>query len=103
MKIFRIYDKKADDFMQSFEARNESVAMRQAVDGALNHHVISVHTEDFQLYCVAEDNEEVPGAVIGYERPRFVCEIADLVEADPDDPGYAGREAMLRAMTEETH
>ena len=80
MKVFAIKDAKAEAFLSPFVSRTPGEAER-SVRNETNHKdsVLASHPEDFALYELAEFNE-LTGVVVGYETPKHVVNVAELVD-----------------------
>lgn len=56
MKLFSVYDRKAEEFGPLFEAKNEDVAIRQFKNMLSSERMLS--PEDYSLYCFGEFDRE---------------------------------------------
>lgn len=55
LKVFSVYDSKAEVFMNPFMMSKEGQALRAIVDEVSNKDsLLSKHSEDYTLYCIAE-------------------------------------------------
>jgi len=81
MKLYTIYDKKAQEFQPVFCAPNNITAMR-SLSNALRSKAevmnIRDYPHDFALYATGEF-DETNGHTGGYEIPQLVEEIANLL------------------------
>lgn len=58
MKIFAVYDSKAEAYLQPFFARTDGVALRMFGQAAQDEqHDFSKHAADYTLFCLGEFDE----------------------------------------------
>lgn len=64
MKVFSVYDDKADAFLQPFFMRTEQEAIRAFIGAATEaNHQFNLHAADFTLYEIGTFSEQV-GSII---------------------------------------
>lgn len=80
LKMFSIYDKKADQFNVPFFFAHDGQAVRAFSDLANDSQsTIAKHPDDYSLYCVGIFGDDV-GKVSAYEKPERIVEASALVE-----------------------
>jgi len=59
MRIFSVFDSKADAFLTPFFSRNHLTAMRDFQQAATDEsHQFHIHAGDFLLFCLGEFDDE---------------------------------------------
>lgn len=83
MKMFSVYDKKAECFSPPFFMRATGLALRGFIDmlNSGDKTQYSAHPEDFDLYELGEWNDET-GKVDQYEIPRLLGNGLDYITKD---------------------
>lgn len=82
MKIFSIYDSKAEAYLQPFFADTEGVAERMAQQAANDEsHMFHQHAGDYTMFQVGEWDQE-KGELVGCT-PRVCCGMASLIRYEP--------------------
>lgn len=73
LKVFTIYDKKAQNYMRPFYCENEVFAQREIYVAMQNPQTtLATFSEDFDLYCLGTFDEKL-GRFGLFENPGFVC------------------------------
>lgn len=84
VKLYSIYDVKAEAFNHPYTAINDQMAMRN-VQMELNNEksIMRQFPADYKLYCVGELEDR--DGIIQPENPaRLVCEVNSLVKKEVD-------------------
>ena len=72
VKMYSIYDTKAEGWLPSFEAPNALVAMRRVQDETRSaDHPMNMHGGDYYVFEVGE-RDPATGMITGYEKTAFV-------------------------------
>lgn len=79
MKLFSVYDRKAEEFGPLFEAKNEDVAIRQFKNMLSSERMLS--PEDYNLYCFGEFDREKGHILLEPEDNFIVFEGENFVES----------------------
>lgn len=87
MKLFTIYDSKADSHIAPLAHQNAETAIRQ-LRQQLKGTMYETNPEDFTLFEVGAF-DDVTGAITPYQALRSVCNLANLFNADTAEPGVA--------------
>ena len=80
MRIYSVYDLKAEVYQMPFYAHNRGHAMRMIQDVVRNKDsMLAKHPGDFRLLEVGEYNDS-NGRIVGFEINKEVVDIIDLFE-----------------------
>lgn len=73
LKVYSIFDDKAQCFNTPYFAQNDLVASRSFSDLCNDSRsLVSQHLGDFHLYCLGEFDDE-KGVLNPYDTPSFIC------------------------------
>lgn len=96
MRLYAIRDRLIDYFMQPFVADSNPkvlAALAETINDTGNRHAISQTPHHFEVWCLAEINEET-GNVTG--KPEFLAECSSLVRGNIRETGNPAAEALPR-------
>lgn len=80
MKIYSIYDEKAEEFSPPFFAPNDRLAQRMVKDSAKgNGSMLAAYPEDFRIYSLGEFNSGT-GAIGVEKQPRLILAVKQLLQ-----------------------
>lgn len=79
MKIFTLYDKKAEAYFTPFFSKNENTAIRQlAYTANQEGQELHVHAEDYHLFEIGEYDEQT--GKIKPVNPAHICCVLELIK-----------------------
>jgi len=86
VNVYSLFDRKLRQYGQLVLERNDYGVQRGLGDGikAQGESLLAKHPEDFDLYQVAEFDDE-SGVVTALVPPRFVSSVSDVVPARVDE------------------
>lgn len=84
MNVYALFDRKLRQYGQLMQERNDFGIQRGMADGIAGNReaLISKHPGDFDLYQVAEFNDE-SGVLVPVVPPRLVSNMLELVAVAP--------------------
>lgn len=79
MRVYTVYDSKAEAYLQPFYARTNGEAMRSFTDAAnQKDHNFSRFAADFTLFCIGEFDEN-SGTLHSLKAPESLAKAIDLI------------------------
>ena len=82
MKLYNIFDSKAETYTAPYMALNEDVMKRNLLSATDS--VWAKHPYDYSLFEIAA-YDEVTGVITNYKAPRHICGMHELYAARRDD------------------
>lgn len=85
LDMFTIRDIKATEYARPFFVPNELIARRSVADlASTKDNDVGKYPTDFELYYLGEF-DGLSGEIVSLEKPRFVCNVVELVGDDDED------------------
>jgi len=80
MRIYSVYDEKAEEFSPPFFQANDRMAQRMITESAKgNGSMLNAYPEDFKLYRIGEF-DTTSGDINREERPCLICAVKDITK-----------------------